>query len=126
MVRQLDHLNLDVRSLEASTDFYRNLFGFEVVESGHSMDSDFRIIRAGDAMLCLYERGVTPGGGLNHFALRVEQAEALVARAREHGVELLWGGEEGVSWDHSQAWYVRDPDGYVVEIAQWNGDVVRF
>lgn len=126
MVRQLDHLNLDVRGLAESERFYANIFGFRRVESGEHGGLPWVILRAGDAMLCLYENPALPADGpLNHFALRLTDAEAFLAGLDAHGVPFDYGGGE-VRWPHSRSWYVRDPSGHQIEAVAWNDDQVRF
>lgn len=134
MVKHLDHLNLSVSDLADTEAFYGGLFGFQRVEEGVSDGVPWRILRAGEAMLCLYEHpdytfvehgsGTGPRHGLNHMGLRITDPEAFLARAQEMSVEIRYGGE--VSWPHSRAWYVADPTGYEIEVVAWKDDTVRF
>ena len=130
-IRNLDHLNINVRDLQQSIDFYRSVFGMEVVESGP--DSGYgiwAILRGGDAMLCLYERpdfelrAAMRERELKHFALRVESAAGLEAHLRDLGLQLGYGGH--VSYAHSDSYYVTDPTGYEIEVVAWHDDQVRF
>ena len=124
-VKHLDHLNLDVADMEASIHFYRDHFGFEPVERGTYDGAPWTIIRAGDALLCLYERpGLHPGAGLNHFGLRITDERAWEETVARTGIPIRYGG--AVRWPHSTAWYVRDPSGYEIEVALWKDDEVRF
>ena len=134
-VKHLDHLNMTVTDLAESADWYRRVFGFEKVEGGVYEGRPWGILRAGDALLCLYEH---PGWrvpdederergrlhGLNHFGLRILDREAWEETVRREGVEVRYGGE--VRWPHSSAWYVTDPSGYEIEVALWDGDRVSF
>ncbi|MCJ8277348.1 MAG: VOC family protein [Bdellovibrionales bacterium] len=55
---QLDHINMTVKNLKESVQWYQKVFGFELVETGKSSaGKDLAIIRSGDSMLCLYEYG---------------------------------------------------------------------
>ena len=134
-VKHLDHLNLSVENLEASLDWYDRVFGFERVEGGVADGVPWAIVRAGDALLCLYEH---PGRemldspalqerrihGLSHYGLRITDPDAFRAAAEREGVEIRYGGV--VTWPHSKAWYVLDPTGYEIEVAFWDGDTVEF
>ena len=134
-VKQLDHLNLTVRSFDETVEFYGRVFGFELVEESVQNGVRWGVIRSGEAMLCIYEhpklefldryalleRGLH---GLNHLAFRVTDAEAFQEIVRRDGLELGYGGE--VQLPHSKAWYIKDPTGYEIEVAAWDGDEVAF
>ena len=61
--------------------------------------------------------------GAAHLALGVDDIDAAVDTAKQHGIELMNGvmkleGEfEGV-----KACYLKDPDGIMIELIQWNAD----
>jgi len=135
-VRQLDHLNLSVRDLDESVEWYARVFGFELAERGLSAAGvPFAVLRSDEALLCVYHR---PGResldgaelerrglhGFNHFALRIEDREAWEEIVEREGLELLYGGL--VEWPHSLAWYVTDPTGYEIEVALWNEGAPAF
>lgn len=125
---RLDHLNMRVRSFEDTAAWYHSVFDFQVVERGVVDGRPWGVLKAGDAMLCVYESPDMPQPRredrvLNHFAIAVNDREAWLARAKQLGLALGYGGE--VRWDHSSAWYVRDPSGYEVEVAIWD-DRPRF
>jgi len=134
-VRHLDHLNLSVTDLDASLAWYAAVFEFSPVERGLYEGRPWAIVRAGDALLCLYERPQLerPDNadrcarglhGVNHFALRITEVAPWEARVARLGLELLYGGRR--SWPHSDSWYVADPTGYEIEVTCWRGDQVRF
>lgn len=129
MVKHLDHLNMSVADLEATTRFYRDLFGFEIVEHGVWKGHPWRILKAGEALLCLYEFDrpapeQSAAHRLSHFALRITDGEAFARRAAALGIEIKYGGT--VEWPHSDARYVDDPTGYEIEVVHWHDDAVRF
>lgn len=129
VIRQLDHLNLTVHSLDETLDFYRRVFGFEKVEEGLYNGLPWMILRAEDALLCMYEHSDAemPGPGVhqvNHFALRVGDVQAWVQTLEREAVQVRYGGV--VQWPHSRSWYVLDPTGHEIEVVAWNEDVVRF
>ena len=134
-VKQLDHLNLTVRSFDETVEFYGRVFGFELVEEAVQDGVRWGVIRSGEAMLCIYEhpqlefldryalleRGLH---GLNHLAFRITDAKAFEEIVQRDGLELGYGGE--VQWPHSKSWYIKDPTGYEIEVAFWDGDEVAF
>lgn len=134
-VKQLDHLNLTVRSFDETVEFYGRVFGFELVEEAVQNGVRWGVIRSGDAMLCIYEHpelefldrfALLESGlhGLNHMAFRITDAEAFQEIVQRDGLELNYGGE--VQWPHSKAWYIKDPTGYEIEVALWDDDEVTF
>lgn len=134
-VKHLDHLNLSVASYEETVEWYRRVFGFEVVEQGIYDKKPWGIIRAGEAMLCIYEdpgREILGGDGLrarrlhglNHFALRITDLKAWEETMRRENILPAFGGEW--KWPHSTSWYIEDPTGYQIEVAAWTDDTVRF
>lgn len=129
-VKQLDHLNMFVKNLDETTDWYRRVFGFEVVEGGVRNGTPWAIIKGGDAMLCIYERpdlnypekGTV--GAVNHFGLRITDRNRWEQVVEKESLELGYGG--AVRYPHSWSWYVNDPTGYEIEIALWDEDSIVF
>ncbi len=133
IVERLDHLNLTVADLDESIAWYRDVFGFGQVEEGEMEDSTrWAIVRSDDSMLCMYEHPelASPGsrdGGhhqVNHFGLRIRDRAAWEAVVEQLGIPVRYGG--AVRWPHSTSWYVFDPTGWEIEVAQWDDDRVRF
>ncbi|MFI5403950.1 MAG: VOC family protein, partial [Planctomycetota bacterium] len=55
-VTRLDHLNLTVRDFDETASWYGRVFGFEVVEKEtDAQGRPWGVLRAGDALLCIYE-----------------------------------------------------------------------
>lgn len=129
-VKHLDHLNLTVADLATTERWYAEVFGFRRVEGGVHRGHPWAILRAGEALLCVYEHPRRPAPDsegahrVNHFGLRITDAEDFLARAEAAGVEVRYGGV--VEWPHSRSWYVADPTGYEIEVAAWRDDTVRF
>jgi len=135
-VKQLDHLNLSVRDFEETAAWYRRVFGFDVVQDETDAQGvRWGVIRGGDAMLCIYEYAeldfeqpdaARDAGrhSIKHFALRITDSTAFLENARAVGATFHYGGE--VDWPNSTSWYVTDPTGYMIEVALWDDDIVRF
>jgi catechol 2,3-dioxygenase-like lactoylglutathione lyase family enzyme len=134
-VKQLDHLNLSVRDFAETADWYGRVFGFAIVERGTDRGAPWGVLRAGDAMLCIYEdrgRDSLDGDelrerrlhGINHFGLRITDRAAFEATVERERLEFSYPSP--VRWPHSTAWYVLDPTGYEIEVACWDDDRVSF
>ena len=132
-VKHLDHLNLTVRDFEETADWYRRVFGFEVVQDEVSDGVRWGVLRSGEAMLCIYERAdkqapdayESVAHTIRHFGLRITDRDEWERTMKREQVEVSYGGGP-VRWPHSTAWYVTDPTGYEIEVALWDEDRVRF
>ena len=124
-VTSADHTNWRVRDLEASLGFYRDVlglepFGLEEYRRGERPLVSLRVTE--NFILHLtpdpeFERGLT--GGYDHLALVVEgtQPDELAKRLQRMGVEVEKQFESIVgARGAGPALYVRDPDGYRVEL----------
>jgi glyoxylase I family protein len=126
-IRDLDHLVLRVRDLDAMLGFYCGVLGCTVERRRD--DIGLVQLRAGRAMLDLVPvdgqlgraGGAAPGAegrNLDHFCFRVEPFDEAAIRAhlKSHGIDagaaaMRFGAEgEGPSI------YVTDPEGNVVEL----------
>ena len=135
-VKHLDHLNLSVRDFDETAAWYGRVFGFAPVEQGVQEGVRWGVIRAGEAMLCIYEHPelehldadtVRREHGVHsvaHFGLRITDRAAWEATVDRENLEVRFGGP--IEWPHSTAWYVHDPTGYEIEVALWADDRVRF
>jgi catechol 2,3-dioxygenase-like lactoylglutathione lyase family enzyme len=125
-VTGLDHFVLRVRDLDASIAFYRDVLGLpiEMLEEYRAGTRPFISARVGGQLIDLVPDPTYDGGlgGLVHFCVRVEGglAATVLARLRAAGVEVIEDepmvrlGATG----YGPAIYVRDPDGYVVELKE--------
>jgi catechol 2,3-dioxygenase-like lactoylglutathione lyase family enzyme len=131
-VKHLDHLNMTVKDLDESLDWYRRVLGFERVEAGVWRGRRWAIARSGEALLCLYEHpdrldpdpSTHDHHGLSHFGVRIADAAAFEAVLAREGVEVHYGGP--TRWPHSTSWYIGDPSGWEIEVVCWDEDRVRF
>ncbi len=129
----LDHLNLTVRNFAESADWYRRVFGFEVVEHGIMDGLPWGVLKSGDAHLCIYEEpdrkfvdrfalGEKGIHAFNHFALRITDRDAWRETVKREGVVV----DHEWQYPHSYSWYLNDPTGYEIEVVSWNDDRPRF
>lgn len=112
----LTHLALSVRDLERSLRFYSAVFGARE----YFRDSDtIQVIGPGPHDVIAFER--RPGdagrpGGIIHFGFRLtrpEDIDAAVAAVESAGGTISSRGEFGPGLPYA---FVRDPDGYEIEI----------
>lgn len=120
-----DHTNWRVKDLDASLSFYRDVLGFEPFglaeyESGERPLVSLRV--TDDFILHLvpddeFEGG--PTGGYDHLALVVEGTtlDEMVEHLRSKGAQIERRFESIVgARGRGPAVYLRDPDGYRIEL----------
>jgi catechol 2,3-dioxygenase-like lactoylglutathione lyase family enzyme len=127
MIEALNHLEvitLFVDDLPLTRAFYREVFGVKVVFE----DEVSVVVKLGSLMinlLCGSEAselvapakvGAREAGARLLLTIKVEDVDAVCARLREHGVELL-NGPSDRPWGRRTAAFA-DPAGHVWEIAQ--------
>jgi len=127
-IRRLDHLVLTVASLEATSRFYADLLGMEVVRFGEGRTA----LRFGEQKINLHHvtddirpRAVRPTPGSADLCFVVgEPLAAIAARLEVAGVAIAHGPvEQTGALGRMRSIYVRDPDGNLVELARYeDGD----
>ncbi len=124
-ITDADHTNWRVKDIERSLGFYRDVlglepFGLEEYERGEHPLVSLRVTPG----FILHLRPdptfeTVSTGGYDHLALVVEgtNPDALAERLAEAGVEIERRSENVVGARGSgEALYVRDPDGYLIEL----------
>lgn len=115
--RRMNHVHVLVRDLARAIAFYEGVFGLQEAyrdeEDGHVL-AFLHVPGSGD-VLTLHAGDEHPPsmGGFKHFGFQVpgQLAEAIDA-VRAHGGDFV----EYAGWEPEHVAYVRDPDGYVIEI----------
>jgi catechol 2,3-dioxygenase-like lactoylglutathione lyase family enzyme len=124
---------LIVADLERSRRFYGDALGLEEVPRPHNFVFQGAWFQVGDDQLHLLVEAETTGtaggpdpgpsasvGLANHIALEVDDLASAGARLAERGVPLLGGPmPRGDGYDQM---FLRDPDGYVIELFQFTGE----
>src|SRR5262249_50703441 len=122
VARAVNHVSFPIRDLERSLAFYRDFLGLSTIERPN-FGFGGAWLGAGNAQIHLI---VTPAGMeadrpprsltpvASHLAFTIDDYAATLARAREHGLEVL-----ETSPSAGQMW-VRDPDGHVIELIAAN------
>jgi catechol 2,3-dioxygenase-like lactoylglutathione lyase family enzyme len=134
-ITNADHTNWRVKDVERSLGFYRDVlglepFGLEAYERGEHPLVSLRITP--EFILHLrpdptFEPVST--GGYDHLALVVENTnpDALAKHLTEAGVEIENTSENVIGARGSgEALYVRDPDGYLIELKLYSNEPGTF
>ncbi|WP_299434530.1 VOC family protein [uncultured Aquimarina sp.] len=124
----IDHVNIQVQNLQESYQFYKKLFGFEILKNQPEENS--YIIGNENTKICLYEVSNLPkynrsNGGFNHFSIIVENFDDVLELCKKLGV-YIWHGGHIVKWEKSRSIYIDDPNGYNIEIGDvWGGGLTE-
>ena len=132
MPPRLQHCGLIVADLERSRRFYGGALALEEVPRPHNFVFEGAWFQVGeDQIHLLVESDTTsragagdPGpsaavGLATHVAIEVDELGPALDRLAEHGVELLGGPmPRGDGYDQV---FMRDPDGYVIELFEHTG-----
>ena len=113
----IDHLNLDVKNLDQTVEFYNKLFGFTILKEQPEENS--KIIGNENVKLCLYQKDgfdYFEKNGFNHFGLHIKNFEDVMQKCKELGLEVYDGGP--IEWESSSSIYIKDPNGYEIELAK--------
>jgi catechol 2,3-dioxygenase-like lactoylglutathione lyase family enzyme len=129
---RLQHCGLVVADLERSRRFYGDALGLEEVPRPHNFVFEGTWFQVGEDQIHLLVESETtsragaedPGpsaavGLATHIALEVDDLARAMTRLDDHDVSLIGGPmPRGDGYDQV---FVRDPDGYVVELFQHTG-----
>jgi glyoxylase I family protein len=126
-VLELDHVVLRVRDQEASRRFYMETLGLTL----DHVNQEARLVqlRAGRHLVDLLPLGPTPpappAAGMDHLCLSVagDDLPAIVRWLRARGVTVE--GEIATrrgAFGSGPSCYIRDPDGYRIELKPRTGD----
>jgi catechol 2,3-dioxygenase-like lactoylglutathione lyase family enzyme len=119
-----DHANWRVRDLEASLRFYRDVlgltpFGLEEYHRGERPLVSLRVTEDFILHLTPTTEDFEPDAGYDHLALLVEGTErdelAVYLESRGFEIEKKFDSITGARGE-GPALYVRDPDGYRIEL----------
>jgi glyoxylase I family protein len=120
VVEGLHHVAIDVTDLDRAKNFYGGVLGLEELERP-PFDFPGAWYALGDRQLHLIvhdgtrtlRRTTDIDARDGHFALRVADFDATLARLRERGVEVVERRTNVTPWTQM---YVTDPDGNVIEL----------
>ena len=111
----MDHVNMSVKNLDQSVEFYSKVFGFEVKKDQPEQKS--KIIGNDSIKLCLYENPeMSPDGGIAHFGFFVENFDQIMEICKSLGVTVYYDGP--VQFEKSRSVYIADPNGYDIELSE--------
>lgn len=119
------HICYRVMDLEASENFYRDAFGFEISRKKDFPDGKFTLSYMTSADLPFeleltynydQEEPYVIGDGYSHLAVGVEDLEGSHRRHTEMGLQVT--PLKGLTAGKPRFYFVTDPDGFRVEVVR--------
>ncbi len=133
-ITEVDHTNWRVKDIEWSLGFYRDVLGLEPfgLEEYRRGEHPLVSLRVTPTFILHLRPDPSfepvPTGGYDHLALVVEGTglDALAQRLEEAGVHVEHRSENVVgARGLGEALYVRDPDGYLIELKVYGAEPER-
>ncbi len=123
------HFSIPVSDLAASRKFYTEIVGLKLVRDATPIGMVF--LQAGDdhVILAKSEQPITRSKSDSrraHHAFKVDSAKYDAAKAfiTSKGVEIFEEEDRKTGVFVGRQCYIRDPDGNVIEISEWDGTSV--
>jgi methylmalonyl-CoA epimerase len=131
MIKQISHLGVAVKDLEAAREFYRSVLGLESSEPIMSEDGRMQgsLVEIGNAVIELLQplgsEGVMAkflekrGEGFHHICYEVDDMAAEVESLKAKGIEVIGEPKEGIE-GLSVFLHPRGTHGMLVELVEKN------
>ena len=119
----MDHLNLRVKNIQETVNFYNKVFNFEIKEEGFSQMSGKKFAIIGESnkgMLCIYEDPDfdNKNSNIGHIGFNVEYKEGMIEYLKQNSIQINYYQESGiVEYSESSSIYIQDPNGYELELS---------
>lgn len=123
MKTSLDQFCINVTDLDRSVNFYEKVLGFEITHRIEIPDATEVVLAGADGHRIQlahhhdHEGPIDHGSALWKFYLSTDDCEGLYKRCMDAGMESTSAPERLEHWPVTAA-FVKDPDGYTVEILQ--------
>jgi catechol 2,3-dioxygenase-like lactoylglutathione lyase family enzyme len=124
MIRQLAHICIHTNDLEETLRFYTEVLGLEKAFTFEKNGALFGYyVKLGEQTFIEVFRGDPgPVGNINHVAIEVDDMDGLIARIRDHGVDI---GEKKRAADHTWQVWVTDPNGIRIEFQEYTPESMQ-
>lgn len=126
MAARLEHLNITVTDPKATAAWIERVFGWKTRWEGTAMQTGHTVHIGDDdtyVALFTYPAMPRPGpesyrttGGLNHWAVVVDDLDAVEARVRAEGFTPV----NHADYEPGRRFYFRDADGIEIEVVQYD------
>ena len=119
---KITHIAVYVKELKRSSDFYKNIFQFPEIEEPFKDGLHTWLNIGNNLSMHLIEPpwGPVTINKINHICFSVRDMDVIISNLKKHGVEYEdWPGNKNkinIRPDGIRQIYIKDPDGYWIEI----------
>jgi catechol 2,3-dioxygenase-like lactoylglutathione lyase family enzyme len=124
--RSVVHFSIAVSDLEASRRFYTEVLGLKYVQTSQALGLVF--LKAGDDYVLLaksdapLERSTKDARRAHHaFKVDADKYDGAKAFLASKGVQVFEEEDRKTGVFVGRQFYIRDPDGTVIEFTEWDG-----
>jgi len=138
-IARMSHVSIETADLARSLDFYRDIFGFQIIMELEQKGPEFEEIVGVPGASSKMIRGLIGGVAVvqlwSHdwraparekrtlMSFEVRDVHAAYRALQAAGVPC---GSEPVAFDNSTAFVMQDPDHHPIEIIQWQPDCAPY
>ena len=117
-VEGLDHVAIEVSDLDGSAEWYSTALAMSARERYRDETGRGRpiVMCNGSGCIALFPAGGSAPPLRGHIAFRLDRGN--FARARAH-LDTVGIEQDYVEYDKVHSTYIRDPDGYLIELSTW-------
>ncbi len=122
MIPKIDHINRYVSDVERHITFYRDALGYELIDRGtKDTGSRYAILKGSDHELFFTEKDDIEAdkGNFRHMGYSTDNAGELLKKMKKAG--FAGEDQEIIVKEYSRQFYIKDPDGFEIDIIQWTG-----
>ncbi len=126
MAARLEHLNMTVSDPQATAAWIERVFGWTIRWEGAGMQTGYAVhIGEADTYVALFTYPETPDpkaesyrikGGLNHWAVAVDDLDAVEARVKAEGFTPV----NHADYEPGRRFYFHDNDGIEIEVVEYD------
>lgn len=123
---RLEHINITVSDPRATAGWIGRIFGWEIRWEGPGMTTGYSIhVGEGDTYVALFrfaadqlerERSYQTRGGLNHWAVVVDDLDVVEERVKREGFTPV----NHADYEPGKRFYFHDNDGIEIEVVQYD------
>ena len=115
---RIQHCSLVVQNLERAAEFYRGVLGLTEIEIPSTFKPaglKVRWFQLGTQQVHILLGAPNQHDAQHHMALQVDDAQAARSWMKEQSIDI----EEAVLIPGADRFFLRDPDGNLIEIIEW-------
>lgn len=115
---RIQHCSLVVQNLERAAAFYRDVLGLTEIQIPSTFKPaglNVRWFRLGSQQIHILLGNENQPNSQHHMALQVDDAQAARVWMKEKDIDI----EETILIPNADRFFVRDPDGNLIEIIEW-------